>query len=139
MTEPETNKTEVVAGVIVESNKVLIAQRQKIELGANQKLLHWVFPGGRVEANETEKEALLREVSEETGRAVEIKALIDKRRHPEFPVVISYYFCTPVDQSMAGISTEEIRETRWVDFDELPQYFTSSLNPAIAAFLETLK
>lgn len=139
MTEPETNKTEVVAGVIVENGKVLIVQRQKIELGDNQTLLHWVFPGGRVEADETDEEALLREVSEETGRSVEIKALINKRRHPEFPVVISYYFCVPLDQSMVGISTEEIRETRWVNIDELPQYFTSSLNPAVATFLETLK
>lgn len=139
MTELETNKTEVVTGVIVENNKVLIVQREKIELGSNHALLHWVFPGGRVEADETEEEALLREVSEETGRSVEIKTLIDKRQHPEFPVIISYYFCTPVDQSMVGISTEEIRETRWVDFEELSQYFTSGLNHAVAAFLESLK
>jgi mutator protein MutT len=139
MTEPETNKTEVVTGVVVENKKALIVQRQKIELGENQALLHWVFPGGRVEAGETEEEALFREVSEESGRSVEIKHLIDKRQHPEFPVVISYYYCTPIDQSMVGISTEEIRETRWVDFDELSQYFTSSLNPAVAEFLETLK
>lgn len=139
MTEPETNKTEVVTGVIIENNKVLIVQRQKIELGSNHALLHWVFPGGRVETDETEKEALMREVSEETGRSVEIKTLIDKQQHPEFPVIISYYFCTLIDQSMVGISTEEIRETRWIDFDELSQYFTSSLNPAVAAFLETLK
>lgn len=139
MTEPKTNKTEVVTGVIVENHKVLIAQRQKIELGSNQALLHWVFPGGRVEKDETEEEALFREVSEETGRSVEIKALIDKRQHPEFPVVISYYYCIPTDQSMVGISTEEVRETRWVEFDELPEYFTSSINPAVAAFLEKLK
>lgn len=139
MTELETNKTEVVTGVIVENNKVLIVQREKIELGSNHTLLHWVFPGGRIEKNETEEEALFREVSEETGRSVEIKSLIDKRQHQEFPVVISYYYCIPVDQSMVGISTEEIRETRWVEFDELPQYFTSTFNPAVAAFLEALK
>jgi len=139
MTELETNKTEVVTGVIVENNKVLIVQREKIELGSNHTLLHWVFPGGRIEKGETEEEALFREVSEETGRSVEIKSLIDKRQHPEFPVVISYYYCVPVDQSMVGISTEEIRETRWVNFEELPRYFTSTFNPAVAAFLESLK
>lgn len=139
MTEPETNKTEVVAGVIVDDKKVLIVQREKIELGNNHALLHWVFPGGRIEKGETEEEALLREVSEETGRSVKIEARIEKRQHPEFPVVVSYFFCTLVDQSMVGINTEEIRETRWVAFDELPQYFTSSLNPVVAAFLDSLK
>ena len=139
MTEHETNKTEVVAGVIVENNKVLIVQREKIELGNNHTLLHWVFPGGRIEPGETEVEALFREISEETGRSVEIKSIIDKRQHPEFPVIISYYYCIPTDQSMVGINTEEIRETRWVEFSELTKYFTSSLNPAVAAFLDTLK
>lgn len=37
----------------------------------------WSIPGGRVEAGETVQEALVREVAEETGMAVQLAGLID--------------------------------------------------------------
>lgn len=40
---------EVTAGIIIDNNKILIAQR-----GANEKLAgKWEFPGGKIELDET--------------------------------------------------------------------------------------
>ena len=42
----------------------------------------WSIPGGRIESGETDAEALVREMSEETGLAVEVGRLIGRVRRP---------------------------------------------------------
>ena len=52
---------EVVGAAIIRNNKVLAMQR-----GEQMTLPDlWEFPGGKIEANETEQEALIREIKEE--------------------------------------------------------------------------
>jgi 8-oxo-dGTP diphosphatase len=53
----------VVAGVIERDGKVLICQRKA---GARHEL-KWEFPGGKVEAGESPRAALARELKEELG------------------------------------------------------------------------
>ncbi len=139
MPEPQSEKAMVVVGVIVKDRNVLLVQRQTIESGENHALLHWVFPGGTIEAGETEEDALWREVLEETGCVVETATHIDTRRHPEFPVVISYFLCAAKNDEHYTFKTDEIRELRWVPIDDIKEYFTSSLNPAVESVLQTLK
>lgn len=139
MPEPQSDKATIVVGVIVKDGQVLIVQRQTIELGEKHALLHWVFPGGTVEQGESEEEALKRELLEETGYMVTITSHIDTRRHPEFPVVISYFLCEIRSNERYTFKTEEIRETRWIPINELKDYFTSSLNPAVESTLQALK
>jgi mutator protein MutT len=138
MSQSSSEKATVVVGVIIRNQDVLIVQRQTIESGKGSGLLHWVFPGGTVEENETEEGALKREVLEETGYSVEVTQHIDTRRHPQFPVCIGYYLCTVDSEQILTFKTEEIREIRWIPIRELKEYFTSNLNPAVTAILETL-
>lgn len=52
---------EVVAGVIHQNNRILLARRsRKKDRGGK-----WEFPGGKIEKNESAKEALTRELMEE--------------------------------------------------------------------------
>ncbi len=51
-----------VSAVIFKKNKILLISRE------NQPYLNkWCFPGGKIEKNETYKDATIREVKEETG------------------------------------------------------------------------
>lgn len=58
---------EVVAGIVVESKRVLLAQRSR----HRSFPLLWEFPGGKVEPGETGEAALAREFREELGIEVE--------------------------------------------------------------------
>lgn len=51
---------EIVCACIFSENKVLIAKRKSLECDGI-----WEFPGGKVEENETFKEAIIREIQEE--------------------------------------------------------------------------
>lgn len=53
-------KVKVVAALIEHNDKILIAQRLKGHLAGK-----WEFPGGKVEENEKEEEAIVREIYEE--------------------------------------------------------------------------
>ena len=51
----------VVAGLILQNNKLLICQRPKFK----DHPLKWEFPGGKIKNDETNEEALIREINEE--------------------------------------------------------------------------
>lgn len=63
-----------VSAAIIRDGRVLIARRAK---GASTG--HYTLPGGVVEAGETLHEAVVREVAEETGIAIEPVALAGQR------------------------------------------------------------
>ena len=69
MSHIEPNAIEVVAGLIVRDDRVLICQRG----AASTFPLKWEFPGGKVEAGEEPAEALRRELREEL--AIEVDEL----------------------------------------------------------------
>lgn len=58
----------VTAAILMKDSKVLIAQRPSSDPLAHK----WEFPGGKVEAGETDEECLAREMSEEFGVQVAV-------------------------------------------------------------------
>ena len=67
----------VVAALIRENGKVLLTQRKPgRHLG-----LSWEFPGGKVEAGETDEQALLRELQEELGVDASVHTRCFETRH----------------------------------------------------------
>ncbi|HEX7380766.1 MAG TPA: NUDIX domain-containing protein [Nevskiaceae bacterium] len=65
-------RVEVACGVLVRGDRILIARRPGGKIGAGK----WEFPGGKLEAGETSREALVRELDEELGvRVLDATAL----------------------------------------------------------------
>lgn len=62
----------VVAAIIIENGKVFATQR-----GYGDFKGGWEFPGGKIDAGETPKEALIREIKEELDTEVEVFELLD--------------------------------------------------------------
>jgi 8-oxo-dGTP diphosphatase len=100
-----------VGGVLVRDGTLLLVLRARGP-GAGQ----WSLPGGRVDAGESVEEALVREMAEETGLAVEVEGLcgVAERRGPGHHYVILDYWCgaDPRAEPAAG---DDAAEVTWAD------------------------
>ncbi len=108
----------VVAGILLQSNKVLIAKRQ-----AGKEFAHfWEFPGGKVQEQEGLEAALARELQEELGiNPLEFyfwKVL--RHKYSKFEVELYFY----IVKKWQGIA--EAKEGQVVKWE-----FVLDLNPEI--------
>jgi 8-oxo-dGTP diphosphatase len=87
MERPAPPTIRVVAAVIERDGHYLITQRRP---SAVLPLL-WEFPGGRVEAGETDITALRREVKHRLGVEIEVGQLISFVSHPYEKYVVDLY------------------------------------------------
>ena len=109
-----------VGAIVLDKGALLLVKRDR-EPAKGQ----WSLPGGRVETGETLREALLREVREETGIDVEVDGLIgvaerivrDDDGDVAFHYVILDYVCTP--RSTTVKAGDDASEARWVPVGEL--------------------
>jgi 8-oxo-dGTP diphosphatase len=78
-----------VGGLIFQDSQVLLVKRGQ-EPGAGQ----WSIPGGMVDLGETVKEAVKREIREETGLRVEVRDLVEvfERILPDDQGRIQYHY-----------------------------------------------
>lgn len=60
----------------------------------------WEYPGGKVDAQESIRQALVREVMEETGLRVQVTGL-KASQHGRY-----YYYCDPVEPVEVKLSSE---------------------------------
>ena len=95
---------EVVAGVIYKDDKFLIAQRN---LKKSQGGL-WEFPGGKLEPNETAKDALKREIKEEFDADIEVGNYIGECVHhyPEKDIKLIFYKANLISENLTLLEHE---------------------------------
>jgi len=98
-----------VAAVMVRDGRVLICQRTEKQAFA----LQWEFPGGKVEAGEELKAALVRELCEELGIEAVVEQEIATVRHQyaEGLAVELHFFL--VKEFVGEIENRIFREVRW--------------------------
>lgn len=61
-----------VSAIVQRDDKILLAQRSN-----PPDVSRWAFPGGRVEPGETTRDAVLRELAEETGLIGDVQSVFD--------------------------------------------------------------
>ena len=83
---------DVVAAIIKKNNNYLIVQRNK----KKHMGLKWEFPGGKVENNESFKQALSREIKEELNIEINIHEKIAKENYKDskINIILHYYLCS---------------------------------------------
>jgi len=104
----------VVAAVIIQNNKVFAAQRS-----AKGELAYaWEFPGGKIEPNETDERALVREIQEELSLTITIESPLKEVYHQynTFALTLKAYLCKIVEGKPV---LKEHLQSRWLAKDEL--------------------
>lgn len=114
MNNSEKKVIDVVAGVIMFNDSFLCVQRN--EKGA--LAFKWEFPGGKIESNETHKDALKRELKEELNLNVNIDEhfLTVNHEYSTFIINLHAYLLRVIDQNMTLI---EHIDFKWLKKDEL--------------------
>jgi 8-oxo-dGTP diphosphatase len=107
---------EVVAAVIQHQNKILAVQRGPAKYAYISE--KWEFPGGKMEAEETEEQTIIREIREELDMQIAVKAklLTVEHSYPDFHLMMHTYLCET--EQREPTLTEHLA-FRWLSMDEL--------------------
>ena len=110
---------QVVAALIQNQDQFLCTQRNAHQ--HEYTAYKYEFPGGKVEAGESESEALVREIKEELGLAIAVgqKYLTVDHSYPDFRLIMHSYLCQPL---ATEIHLHEHLAYQWLPvarFDEL--------------------
>ena len=126
---------EVVGAAIIKEEKVLAMQRSE------QMTLPgmWEFPGGKVEADETEQEALIREIKEELNVTINILDYINEASYDyDFGTVQLKVYTAEIISGQ--ITLEEHSDGKWVTADELKNIDWAPVDiPAAKALVKVLR
>jgi ADP-ribose pyrophosphatase YjhB (NUDIX family) len=130
-----------VSAAIIRDGRVLVTQRAR-----GPALGVWTMPGGVVETGETLTEALVREIDEETGMAIEPVALAGHRevvvRDADGRVSRHFVIMCFAARWIAGEPrlNEELSEARWLRPAELSSLKTTDgLAEIVAAAFERME
>ncbi len=115
---------QVAIGILVrgqgQSRQVFIARRHASAVLGGL----WEFPGGKVEANETPRQAAAREFLEEVGLVVEVGEALATITHgyEHATVMLHPYICAMSGQGSQEARNLAVAEHRWVDAASLNEF-----------------
>ncbi|PXY02468.1 8-oxo-dGTP diphosphatase MutT [Marinifilum breve] len=114
---------QVSAAIIRKGDFILVAQRNHHDdLG-----LKWEFPGGKIEANETDEECMVRELHEEFGIQSKVTGFLGESTHNYgskivclkafFVEHVSGEFQKRVHQNIKWVHVNELKDMDWAPAD----------------------
>lgn len=116
-------RIEVAAAIIIKDSQVFATQR-----GYGDFKDWWEFPGGKIEAGECPREALVREIREELDAEVEVGELLETVEwdYTDFHLTMHCFICTLLSDSLhlneheaaAWLTKETLRSVKWLPADE---------------------
>lgn len=110
-------RLEVVGAILVKNEEILCAQRGETKTLARL----WEFPGGKIEAGETARQALVRELTEELSIEVEVAptAFLSNEYEYDFAKIHLSTFVCHLKEGVPKLS--EHLEVKWLPIYELDQ------------------
>ena len=129
-TERVTKIVEVAAAIVLHAGKVLVARRPP---GGHLEGL-WEFPGGKIRAGESPRDAVRREVAEEVGLDVLDTVYLHHQEfeYPERRVSLSFFL---VDRFTGDATGRDGQEIRWVDVQKLTEVEMPAANREVVRML----
>lgn len=115
----------IVMGVVIKSGTLLMTQRFEEE--CPKAHLKWELPGGKIDFGEDPKDAIEREIFEETGIKVEAQSLIPIIRtcvwdytdgSKQYTLLIAFE-CKFVNQSKQEKKDHHVEKFKWVKLSEV--------------------
>ena len=116
-------RIEVVAAIIMRGKEMFATQR-----GYGQWQGWWEFPGGKMEAGESPKEALRREIREELEAEIEVGDLLETVEwdYPEFHLTMHCFICTLLSESVhlnehqaaVWLTKDTLNSVKWLPADK---------------------
>jgi 8-oxo-dGTP pyrophosphatase MutT (NUDIX family) len=125
-----STKVHVVAAIIERNGRFLVGKRSPHRQAAPG---YWCPVSGRIEGDETQADAVIREVREEVGLAVHpIEKVAECDTH-DGSALIHWWLAAPLDDAPAELLGDEHTELAWVTLDEL-----RGLDPTFAEDVEIM-
>ena len=112
-------QTKVVAGLILQNDKLLICQRPNFK----DHPLKWEFPGGKIKNDETNEEALIREINEELSiNIINCEELISYNfNYKDLNKRVFIYFYL-VNNFSGKVLNNFHKELKWIEIKDIREY-----------------
>ena len=109
----------VVAGLILQNNKLLICQRPNFK----DHPLKWEFPGGKIKNDETNEEALIREINEELSiNIINYEELISYNfNYKDLDKKVFIYFYL-INNFSGKVLNNFHKELKWIEIKDIREY-----------------
>ena len=109
----------IVAGLILQNDKLLICQRPNFK----DHPLKWEFPGGKIKNDETNEEALIREINEELSiNIINYEELISYNfNYKDLNKKVFIYFYL-VNNFSGKVLNNFHKELKWIEIKDIREY-----------------
>ena len=123
----------ITIGIVEIKGKILLVKR-----ATKEGNLEWVFPGGKIEENESEEESVEREIYEETNIRCKATKKLGQRTHPDTGKIISYWICDYLSGDEAIKNPKEIKKIKWLIPNEIFKIIKTNIYRPLIEYLKKL-
>ena len=109
-------KVNVVAAILERGGRFLLGKRGLHKQSAPG---YWCPISGRIEPGESQADAVVREVREETGMAVRALSKVTECDTRDGSAVIHWWHVQPLDAAPARLANDEHTELLWASIEEM--------------------